>query len=147
MNQHQPVFMPFPWMGPPQHQPPPTDEKVPRRVAVAMEVYSRITNEMCVQLAGNDVGFHEVDGRKLEVEERETFSAACKLLTTYLRGEYQRSKVEQDDIKENKKQEKAKWSFIRCPACHGRTTIGGVKCELCEGHGSLQCKPCSSMEE
>jgi hypothetical protein len=63
---------------------------------MAMALWQQMSEQMLPIVAANDVGFHELEPRQLEVEEKEVFHTACKTLTAYMRGDFVPTKEEKE---------------------------------------------------
>lgn len=141
MNPHGQGFQMFavpPWMfgGQPQQA---QQDRVPRRVAVAMDLLQHFTIKTMTRGIANDVSIQEIEGQRLEVEETEAHLTACKLLTQYMKGDYKPTTEERKEVK-------SVGSIISCPQCGASGRVPSSQksanaCPLCKGTGYLSVTP------
>jgi hypothetical protein len=140
---NQPPFFVFPFQqfqgpGPSERARP--ELEVSARVRVALQVLSFLSDKTATRLAANDVGFQELDGQKLEPEEKELMFTACKQLTAYLEGKQDPSALEKV-AHERHRQEARRPPMIdglriACPNCQGQPPQV-MQCTLCGGRGGV----------
>lgn len=147
-NEQHPYFPfnPFPYIQLSQersNQP----QAPPTRVRVAMGLLSEFTDKTKSRIAGicSDIGYeiNEYKGQELCDEELILRLKACKLIGSYLDGNIQMDKWEQnqEDLRMHSLNTTAIFNgrptIMNCPMCTGGDVRAREGCGLCKGTGSI----------
>jgi hypothetical protein len=135
------MFIAPQWMrGPNQEQV--RDERVPRRVALAMEVVRQLNEKQMTKIAVTESSAQDFEGDKLELEEKRVYIKAWDTLYEYLDGNLKPTQAEKIDLELRKRDgDQGCMTIIRCPMCGGSSSVRGKPCDLCEGTGALASRP------
>lgn len=130
-----------------QQQSPPSYQRPPVRVSVALVFLNDLTAKTAKQGLMNGVAIDTMEGQKLCAAEATAQSAACNLLTDYFRGKLKPDLWEKQLLinqQENKgllNDTSKPGVIIQCVACAPNPPRSS--CTLCGGCGQLICFPTS----
>jgi hypothetical protein len=134
VNENNPAFamMPLPMLFGGAQQPQHHNEEAPARVRVGLAFLRDLTMKTMTRGMANDVGFDVIEGQKLEVEEREAQSAACKMLTSYFQG-----KLKPTDEERACMQPMGVGQTNQCFHCLASGGVTCPNCRVCNGSGQV----------